>query len=405
MTSLQPAAAVPERRFTPVERACELCGENDFEPLWRLAKQVRTRSSLYRFDHAVGACRRCGFVYVQPGYRGDELARYYADSFPNWLGAPNHTWDQRLAFIARHARSDGSEFLEIGGNNDAATVDRLTAAGFHVLRFDQNDAAPRDFATLEEVPSGSIDVVAHYYTLEHVDDAVAFLRECRRILVAGGLMICEVPDLDRYTLDPAEQLGAVEHMRHFTGTTLVQLAQRAGFDALGLSYVDVSKPCGFAAAFRAADRPAHAPAFVAAATRVREGATLIDAFDQRTAELAAFIDAYATPAAPVIVWGANPITAELVGVLRGEPGSVIVLDDDPLKAEYFATVPVRKPDAAVDALRRASFMVSSRRHLVARFLDRAHALSGRAFGPESFAVMDHGVCEFDPAALGTRASK
>jgi ubiquinone/menaquinone biosynthesis C-methylase UbiE len=42
--------------------------------------------------------------------------------------------------------------------------------------------------------SGSFDAVVAASVLEYVDDATAVLRECRRVLRVGGVMLCTVPD-------------------------------------------------------------------------------------------------------------------------------------------------------------------------------------------------------------------
>jgi ubiquinone/menaquinone biosynthesis C-methylase UbiE len=41
--------------------------------------------------------------------------------------------------------------------------------------------------------SGTWDLIVHSDTIEHVDQPVAALRECRRLLHAGGRMCCTIP--------------------------------------------------------------------------------------------------------------------------------------------------------------------------------------------------------------------
>jgi len=96
------------------------------------------------------------------------------------------------AFVASPAAAD-LRILEI---NEAGSLTPILArAPGHRLR----SWPDVDLQAIDE-PDGSLDVVVHSDTLEHVPDPVRALRECRRVLRPGGFVAYTVPIVpDRLT--------------------------------------------------------------------------------------------------------------------------------------------------------------------------------------------------------------
>jgi SAM-dependent methyltransferase len=44
------------------------------------------------------------------------------------------------------------------------------------------------------LPDNAVDVVVSFETIEHIGDQVSFLRECKRVLRPGGILICSTPN-------------------------------------------------------------------------------------------------------------------------------------------------------------------------------------------------------------------
>jgi len=120
------------------------------------------------------------------------------------------------------ARSHG--FHAVGQEINAAAVASAQAAGLEVY-LGELDTAP--------FPARSFDIVRLWHVLEHVEDPVATLRCCRRLLRPGGSLIVGVPDFD----SPARRLFGGQwsglqlpfHLHHFTRGTLRRTLETAGF--------------------------------------------------------------------------------------------------------------------------------------------------------------------------------
>ncbi len=55
-----------------------------------------------------------------------------------------------------------------------------------------------------DVATGTMDVVVHFQTLEHVPDYRTFLEECFRVLRPGGHLICTLPFMYHYHAVPSD---------------------------------------------------------------------------------------------------------------------------------------------------------------------------------------------------------
>ncbi len=82
--------------------------------------------------------------------------------------------------------------------------------------------------------TGSFDLVLALDVIEHVEDDVHALTECRRILKAGGLLVVTVPAFMSLWSPWDESLG---HKRRYTLTDLVGAFQRAGLSVKESTYI------------------------------------------------------------------------------------------------------------------------------------------------------------------------
>src|SRR3989337_1494911 len=97
-------------------RSCECCGGTDLEPVWSSQSQVKRATNVWRFPVNVVVCRACGFCFVSPGPKSDDLSRYYAERQTGYkaIGLP-YSVEARLSVLERYRVDDGV-FVEIGGD-------------------------------------------------------------------------------------------------------------------------------------------------------------------------------------------------------------------------------------------------------------------------------------------------
>jgi SAM-dependent methyltransferase len=105
------------------------------------------------------------------------------------------------------------------------------------------------------VRSGSVDVVLAFDVIEHLDDDAAALREFRRVLKPGGVLLLNVPAF--MSLWSGKDI-ANHHRRRYRRTALRGLVERAGFT---VERITCSNAVLFPAiwATRQAQRLAHRP--------------------------------------------------------------------------------------------------------------------------------------------------
>lgn len=84
------------------------------------------------------------------------------------------------------------------------------------------------------VPSASVDVVVTLQVIEHVWNHGEFVRECRRVLRPGGLLVVTTPN--RLTFSPGlDEPANPFHTREFSAAELVHLLAVNGFDVQAAS--------------------------------------------------------------------------------------------------------------------------------------------------------------------------
>lgn len=234
---------VAERQYTSVavptavgveQVACNCCGADDTEPLFTGADPLTGDT------FAVVRCRRCDLGYVNPRPTAEQMKRYYPQTY----------YGQRHPFLAdvmmslrarklRRHQADGT-LLDIGcGRGDF--ILNCRRRGWEVAGVEQSHSPVMALKAslgievyepehLEAIPAERFDVVTLWHVFEHLRDPAATLRQIRRTLRPGGMVLIEVPNFGgwqgRLGGPVWFHLDVPRHLYHFDKASLAKLLER-----------------------------------------------------------------------------------------------------------------------------------------------------------------------------------
>lgn len=238
--------------------ACNLCGANDFEivyrPKYELAKPdevlntFRSSGDEKLLDQLV-RCKNCGLQYLNPRLRSDVVIEGYSsgsdEAFISQVEGRERTFAKSLRLIERYKPSRG-RLLDVGSAG-GSFMSVAKVAGWQVEGCEPNrwmcEWANNHYG-LTIVPgtvfdmrlsSKSFDVVSLWDVLEHTPDPKATLRECARVLKSGGLLVVNYPDIQSAI---ARLMGRrwvfllSVHLYYFTVPTLTKMLNELDFKIL-----------------------------------------------------------------------------------------------------------------------------------------------------------------------------
>ena len=227
--------------------ACLLCGSEE--------RSLRFCDAPFE----VVQCSRCQLVYVTPRLRADVLPKVYGEGYwcspsPKDRGYADYvgdralylrTYEKRLRLVSRFVPTAGRAldigcaagfFLEVLSRHgwQVAGVELSPEIARHareVCGFDQVHVGELGTSSFEP---NSFDLITCWDLVEHVPDPIALLRKARSLLKANGHLIIETQNVEsrfaRLLGHRWQHYKHLEHLYHFSGTTLQLLLQKSGFE-------------------------------------------------------------------------------------------------------------------------------------------------------------------------------
>lgn len=225
------------------EITCNLCGGTETA---HVAQNCGLR--VVRCDH-------CGLVFVNPQPTAAAILEYHAAQDlmmrKGWSSYFQHSsdqlkelWDERLEDVKRWINRGEVRLLDVGcGPGEFLYFARQRgwdATGFEFapsvaqLAHDKYglDVKVGDLATLDYANDG-FTLLSMWHVLEHLPNPLAILTRAHELLVPGGLLVLEVPNVNCFWRRSYRYpFSAILHLFHFSPSTLAALVQKAGFEVL-----------------------------------------------------------------------------------------------------------------------------------------------------------------------------
>jgi SAM-dependent methyltransferase len=240
---------------------CPLCAHEHWRPLLEAADADPGAGGL-RF--AIVRCERCGLLYTNPRPDVEAMGRFYRPSYaafhkPKLLRNLSRRWYPFARLIGRPCRErrvlpwHGQGRLLDFGCGGGKFLLRMQDQGWKVVGLDRSSEIVRQVrsqlgvnALSGTLPHASIqpasfDIITMWSTLAHVHQPLAALHEAHRILVPGGRLYVEVPNIGSWAFrwfgSRWTGLDLPRHLTHFSADTLRMMLESAGFRVLSTKTV------------------------------------------------------------------------------------------------------------------------------------------------------------------------
>jgi 2-polyprenyl-3-methyl-5-hydroxy-6-metoxy-1,4-benzoquinol methylase len=233
---------------------CNLCGADDYS--------VRFPKGFAQL-HRIVTCNRCGLMYANPQESVD-CETFKSEAYPKVFDEVKgrQYFQKQHAQLPDNLRALGvllelvpkrGRLLEIG-SFCGIFLDRIRASGWEVTGLEP-DRGVADYARAKyglnivdgvlpkpALPDENFDAVVMLHVIEHMPDPSENLREIRRLLKPGGVLVVETPRFDSLMF---KILGRRErslsncngHIYFFTVPTLRRMLEQNGFEVIKVELV------------------------------------------------------------------------------------------------------------------------------------------------------------------------
>lgn len=234
---------------------CVVCGHAGLETIYTGSSDVSitSLSKTINAKTTVHFCSSCGHLYTQPVVDVDQ---YYDQSYN--INTASEDEDQLYAMVdgkpiyrSEHQTQQlinkldlpqGARILDYGcgpAHTTRALAKQRDDLAIHLFDVSENykpswlqwlDASRCACYQTPDDWLGSFDRITSYFALEHADDPRGFVDTLYQLLKPGGQAYLLVPNV----YDNIADLIVVDHVNHFSESSLIVLLERVGF---GVSYL------------------------------------------------------------------------------------------------------------------------------------------------------------------------
>jgi SAM-dependent methyltransferase len=235
-----------------IDDPCWICGNTETTPFAEGAavdaltpEDLRISDKRYGLTLPLLQCDGCGFVFA-PRKSLPALTALYAELDDAEYGASAVGRHRQMAHLLRWATADlprSARLLDVGAAS-GILVSEAIALGFESVGVEPSrplaSRARADGLDIHEgvlphpaLAGATFDIVTLIDVIEHVDDPLGLLEQCRRHLAPGGRLVVVTPDRGSVA---ARVLGArwwhrrLAHVSYFDRTTLTAALRRSGLE-------------------------------------------------------------------------------------------------------------------------------------------------------------------------------
>lgn len=164
----------------------------------------------------------------------------YPEYFKKYADVFNHFFEDRFEKINSHLEIEG-EWLDVGSGyglwQNFLKKKKQSSFGIEIEKkaflHAQTDGVEIDLVSIQSFKTDKrFAAITMCDVLEHVEEPLEVLQKCKDLLLPGGMLYIQVPNVIGLKYPYGDTLGLPHHLWQFNPRTLQLLTQKAGFQTI-----------------------------------------------------------------------------------------------------------------------------------------------------------------------------